>query len=234
MYKRVLLKLSGEALASKESTFDAEKIAEIAEELKLVVARGVQVAIVVGGGNIIRGKFAQKMNLPRVEADKMGMLGTMINALALMGGFEQNGLHAYMQSAVDCPKVCDLADNRKAVEKMQQGYIVVYGGGTGNPYFSTDTGAALRAAEIEADAILMAKNGVDGVYTADPDTDPNAVKYDELTYQEILDKQLKVIDATAAALCIDANIESVVFDMGDIHNISRVIDGEKIGTIIRR
>ena len=174
------------------------------------------------------------MNLPRVEADKMGMLGTMINALALMGGFEQNGLHAYMQSAVDCPKVCDLADNRKALERMEKGYIVVYGGGTGNPYFSTDSGAALRAAEIEADAILMAKNGVDGVYTADPDTDPNAVKYDELTYQEILDKQLKVIDATAAALCIDANIESVVFDMGDIHNISRVIDGEKVGTIIRR
>jgi len=234
MYKRVLLKLSGEAMASKESTFDSKILASIAEELKQVVAQGVQVAIVVGGGNIIRGKFAKEMNLPRVDADKMGMLGTMINALALVGAFQQNGLKAYMQSAVDCPKVCDLADHRKAIEHLENGEIVVYGGGTGNPYFSTDTGAALRAAEIGCEVILMAKNGVDGVYSADPGKNPDAVKYDSLTYQEILDKQLGVIDATAASLCQTSNIDSIVFSMADLHNISRVINGEKLGTIIRR
>ena len=232
MYKRILLKLSGEALASRESTFDSKVIADIAEELKQINALGVEVAIVVGGGNIIRGKFAQQMNLPRVEADKMGMLGTMINALAVMGGLENNGVKAYMQSAVDCPKVCDIADNRKALEHLAKGEVVVYGGGTGNPYFSTDSGAALRAAEIGCEAILMAKNGVDGVYTADPDSDPCATKYDTLTYREVLDKNLKVIDATAAAMCMEAGIETIVFSMADLHNITRVVLGEKIGTTI--
>ncbi len=234
MYKRVLLKLSGEALSASDAIFDTNILADIAEELKKVTAAGVQVAIVVGGGNIIRGKYAKEMNMPRVEADKMGMLGTLINALGLAGAFENAGLPAYVLSSIECNRIADLFDYKKAIAALEEGKVVIFGGGTGNPYFSTDTASALRACEIGCDAILMAKNGVDGVYSADPDTDPTAVKYDVLTYQEILDKELKVIDATAASMCKDAGIESVVFNMNDLSNISKVVSGEKIGTIIRR
>ncbi|MBQ9036227.1 MAG: UMP kinase [Erysipelotrichaceae bacterium] len=232
MYKRVLLKLSGEALASKESTFDSKMLQQLAEELKKITKMGVQVGIVVGGGNIIRGKFAKELNLPRVQADKMGMLGTLINALAVQGALDQAGVPSYVQSAVEVPRAADVADARKAMEHLNAGEIVIYGGGTGNPYFSTDSAAALRASEIEAEVILMAKNGVDGVYTADPDKDPTATKYDSLTYLEMLDKQLGVMDLTAASMCQDNNIGAIVFNMNDITNISRVINGEKIGTVI--
>lgn len=232
MYKRVLLKLSGEALSSKETTFSSDMLKRLALQLKKVTEMGVQVAIVVGGGNIMRGKFAAEIGLPRVEADKMGMLGTMINALAVCGACQENGLHAYMQSAIECTRVCDIINYRKAVEVLENGGIVVYGGGTGNPYFSTDTASALRASEIGCQAILMAKNGVDGVYSSDPRKDPTAVKFDKLTYQEMIEKELNVMDLTAASMCKDNNIDTIIFNMNEIENISKVLLGEKIGTVV--
>ncbi len=234
MYKRVLLKLSGEALSSKEATFSSDMLKRLAVELKKVTEMGVQVAIVVGGGNIMRGKFAADIGLPRVEADKMGMLGTMINALAVCGACQENGLHAYMQSAVECTRVCDIIDYRKAINVLENGGIVVYGGGTGNPYFSTDTASALRAAEIKCEAILMAKNGVDGVYSADPRKDANAIKYNELTYDEMIEKELNVMDLTAASMCKENNIKTIIFNMNEIENISKVVSGLNIGTIVKR
>ncbi|MDI9540620.1 MAG: UMP kinase [Bacillota bacterium] len=234
MYKRVLLKLSGEALSSKEATFSCDMLKRLALELKKITEMGVQVAIVVGGGNIMRGKFASDIGLPRVEADKMGMLGTMINALAVCGACENNGLHAHMQSAVECTRVCEIIDYRKAIKVLENGGIVVYGGGTGNPYFSTDTASALRAAEINCQAILMAKNGVDGVYSADPRKDPTATRYDELTYDEMIEKELNVMDLTAASMCKENNIETIIFNMNEIENISKVVSGQKIGTVVRR
>ena len=232
MYKRVLLKLSGEALAAPDNAFNPELLKSLAEEMKEVLAMGVQVGIVVGGGNIIRGKFASQLGLPRVQADKMGMLGTVINALAIQGALEINGVPAYVQSAVEVPRAADVADARKAIQHLEAGEVVIFGGGTGNPYFSTDSGAALRACEIGAEVILMAKNGVDGVYTADPKKDPTAVKYDHLTYKEVLDKQLGVIDLTAASMCQENNVGAIVFNMNDIANISRACMGENIGTLI--
>lgn len=234
MYKRVLLKLSGEALSSKETTFSSDMLKRLALQLKKVTEMGVQVAIVVGGGNIMRGKFAAEIGLPRVEADKMGMLGTMINALAVCGACQENGLHAYMQSAVECTRVSDIIDYRKAIEVLENGGIVVYGGGTGNPYFSTDTASALRAAEINCQAILMAKNGVDGVYSADPRKDPSATKFEQLTYDEMIEKELNVMDLTAASMCKENNIQTIIFNMNEIENISKVVSGQKIGTIVKK
>lgn len=233
MYKRVLLKLSGEAMASSENPFEPEVLRPLAQQIKKVVESGTQVAIVVGGGNIIRGKFAEKLGMPRVQADKMGMLGTLLNALALQGACDQIGLKSVVQCAIEAPRVCEIIDARKAINYLENDTIVIFAGGTGNPYFSTDSGAALRAAETNCEAILLAKNGVDGVYTADPKKDPNAVKYTELTYDEILDKNLGVIDATAASMCRDTKIGAVVFNMNELENISRVCAGEKIGTDIK-
>ena len=233
MYKRILLKLSGEALETADSAFNPVLLNELAQTLKEVTEKGVQVAIVVGGGNIIRGKFASQLSLPRVNADNMGMLATIINALALQGAFEANGLKSTVRTAVEVNKVAEIADARKAVAHLNDGEILIYGGGTGNPYFSTDSAAALRASEINADVILMAKNGVDGVYNADPRVDKNAVMYDTLTYDEILNKKLGVMDLTAASLCRDNNIETRVFNMNNLQNIIKVIDGEKIGTVIK-
>ena len=233
MYKRVLLKLSGEALSSEESPFEPKVLQPLALELKKVIEQGTQVAIVVGGGNIIRGKFASVLGLPRVQADKMGMLGTLLNALALQGACDQLGIKSVVQCAVECPRVCELIDARKAVQYLEEGTIVIFAGGTGNPYFSTDSGAALRAAETNCEVILLAKNGVDGVYTADPRKDPTAVKYDELTYDEMLEKNLQVIDTTAASMCRDTHIGAIVFNMNQLENISAVCAGEKLGTVIK-
>ena len=168
MYKRVLLKISGEACSSKTATFDSEFLNELALELKKVINNGTQVAIVVGGGNIMRGKFASQLGLSRMEADKMGMLATVINALAIKSACQSNGLEAVVQSSIEMNRVCDIVDYQKAIDHLEKGHVVIYGGGTGNPYFSTDSAAALRACEISAQAILMAKNGVDGVYDSDP------------------------------------------------------------------
>ncbi len=233
MYKRVLLKLSGEALSSGSSTFDSEYLTALAQQLRKVQQLDVQVAIVVGGGNIMRGKFAAQMGLSRVEADKMGMLGTVINALAVKAACQNNGIKAYVQSAVEMDRVCDLVDYQKAIDHLNAGYIVIYGGGTGNPYFSTDSCAALRACEINCEAILMAKNGVDGVYSVDPKKDPQAVKYQQLSYMEMIEKQLQVMDLTAVCMCKENNIHTVVFNGNELENISKVLTDEKIGTVIK-
>lgn len=233
MYKRILLKLSGEALESPDNSFNPELLKGLAEVLKQLNEKSVQVAIVVGGGNIIRGKFASQLGLPRVQADKMGMLATVINAIALQAALEVNGVRAYVQTALEISKIADIADAGKAVERLNRGEVVIFGGGTGNPYFSTDSAAALRASEINAEVILMAKNGVDGVYSADPKTDPAAVKYDTLTYSEMLDKKLAVMDLTAASMCEENHIETIVFNMSDLNNIIRVVNGEKIGTVVK-
>lgn len=233
MYKRVLLKLSGEALSSDSSTFDCQYLKDLACQLKKIQQLNVQVAIVVGGGNIMRGKFASQIGLTRVEADKMGMLGTVINALAVKSACIANGINAYVQSSVEMNRICDLVDYQKAIDHLNAGYIVIYGGGTGNPYFSTDSCAALRACEINCEAILMAKNGVDGVYNADPRKDPNAVKYKQLTYMEMIEKQLQVMDLTAASMCKENNIHSIVFNGNELDNIYKVLVDENIGTVIK-
>ena len=232
MYKRVLLKLSGEALSAPDNAYNPELLKSLAEEMKEVLAMGVQVGIVVGGGNIIRGKFASQLGLPRVQADKMGMLATLINALAVQGALEINGVPAYVQTAFEAPRAADVADARKAIQHLEAGEVVIFGGGTGNPFFSTDSGAALRACEIGAEVILMAKNGVDGVYTDDPRKNPDAKKYEKLTFKEVLDKNLGVIDQTAASMCLENNVQGIVFNMNDIANISRACMGENIGTLI--
>jgi len=232
MYKRILLKLSGEALSSDAETYDTDELAALAQQLKKLNTQGIEIAIVVGGGNVIRGKFAVKIGLPRVKADQMGMLATLMNALALSGALQHAGVPSAVQTAIEAPRIAAIVNAEEAVNAMQQGKIVIYGGGTSNPYFSTDTTAALRAAEIGAEIILMAKNGVDGVYSADPKADPNAIRFDHLTYREMIDRGLGVIDLTAAALCQDTGIPAIVFDMKAPDIFSRIVSGEKAGTII--
>ncbi len=229
-YKRVLLKLSGEALAAgKDGILNFEFISSIAKVLKQCVAEKVEIGIIVGAGNIWRGRQGGKMD--RVRADSMGMLATTINALALQDTFIAEGLKAKVMTAVEMPTFADRYVTREAVKAMEEGTIVIFGCGLGSPYFSTDTAAVLRAAEIEADVVLMAKN-IDGVYSADPKVDPTAVRYDELSYKEILAKELKALDLTATTFCMDNHIRAYAFELKDPMNIYRVIMGEKIGTEI--
>ena len=231
-YKRVLLKLSGEALAAgSDGILNFDFIASIAEVLKKCVAQKVQIGIIVGAGNIWRGRQGGTMD--RVRADSMGMLATTINALALQDTFIQAGLDAKVMTAVPMQTFADQYVTREAVKALEQGKIVIFGTGLGSPYFSTDTAAALRAAEIGADVVLMAKN-IDGIYSADPKVDPNAVRYDELTFKEILDRELKALDLTATTFCMENNIRAYAFELKDPMNIYRVIMGEKIGTEIHR
>ncbi len=234
MYRRVLLKLSGEALAGKSNGFNPEVLANIAEEVKSLQDSGIQVAIVVGGGNFIRGKFADDMGVDRVQADYMGMLGTVINAIAIQGVFEKHGLATRVQSAIEMSKIAEPFIVRRAIRHLDKGRVVIFAAGTGSPYFSTDSTAALRASEIDADVILMAKNGVDGVYSADPKKDKNAVKFDKLTYMEVLQKQLQVMDSTAISMCMDNDIDLVVFNMNTSGNILKAVSGEKIGTLVTK
>lgn len=231
-YKRVLLKLSGEALAAgSDGILNFDFIFSVAESLKKCVAAGVQIGVIVGAGNIWRGRQGGKMD--RVRADSMGMLATTINALALQDTFIQAGLDAKVMTAVEMDTFADKYVTRHAVEALEEGKIVIFGCGLGAPYFSTDTAAVLRAAEIEADAVLMAKN-IDGVYSADPKVDPTAVRYDEITYQEVIKKELKALDLTATTFCMDNNIKCYAFALKDPMNIYRVIMGEKIGTELHR
>ena len=231
-YKRVLLKLSGEALAAGgDGILNFDFIASIAEVLKKCVAQKVQIGIIVGAGNIWRGRQGGSMD--RVRADSMGMLATTINALALQDTFIQAGLDAKVMTAVPMQTFADQYVTRDAVKALEEGKIVIFGGGLGSPYFSTDTAAALRAAEIGADAVLMAKN-IDGIYSADPKVDPNAIRYDELTYKEILDKELKALDLTATTFCMENDIKAYAFELKDPMNIYRAVMGEKIGTEIHR
>ena len=234
MYKRVLLKLSGEALSSKEHAFDPQVLHKLALELKEVYELGVEMAIVVGGGNFIRGKFCQEMGMERTQADNMGMLATVINALAVQNALEQVGVPTRVQTAIDMKKVAEPYILRKCLRHLEKGRVVIFGAGTGNPYFSTDTTAALRASEIKADVILMAKNGVDGVYSADPKKDPTATKFDTLTYMDLINKGLQVMDITATSMCMDNNVDLVVFNMNQEGNILKAVKGEVDGTTISK
>ena len=230
-YNRIILKVSGEALAGPKKTgLDDETIGKIADQIKIAVDMGVQVAIVCGGGNFWRGRSGE--NMDRTRADHMGMLATTINALALQDSLEHRGVDTRVQTAIEMKQFAEVYIRNKAVRHLEKGRVVIFACGSGNPYFSTDTAAALRAAEIDADAILLAKN-VDGVYDSDPNLNPNAVKYDELTYLEVISKGLKVMDSTASSLCMDNDIPLLVFGLDKPENIIRVLNGEKIGTVVR-
>ncbi len=233
-YRRVVLKLSGEAL-SGEQGFGIEPsiIQSVAKQVKDVVELGVEVAVVVGGGNIWRGKIGSEMGMDRANADYMGMLATVMNSLALQDSLENLGIPTRVQTSIEMRQVAEPYIRRKAIRHLEKKRVVIFAAGTGNPYFSTDTTAALRAAEIEADVILMAKNNVDGVYTADPKVDKDAKKYDQLSYLEILNEGLGVMDSTASSLCMDNNIPLLVFSISEEGNIKKAVVGENIGTIIR-
>ena len=230
-YKRILLKLSGEALAGKNGNgVDAETVGKICDKIKEIVQIGVQVGIVVGGGNFWRGRYGHQME--RTTSDYMGMLATTINALALQDALEARGVYTRVQTAIEMREIAEPYIKRKAIKHLENGRVVIFACGTGNPYFSTDTGAALRAAEIDAEVILLAKT-IDGVYSADPKEDKEAIKYDEITYLDILNKDLKVMDSTATSLCKDNNIPLVVFGIDEPENIVKIIKGERVGTIVK-
>lgn len=234
MYKRVLLKLSGEALSGNGNALDPEVLANLGKELKQIHDEGVELAIVVGGGNFIRGKLVEQMGIDRVQADYMGMLGTVINALGVQNALEQIGVPTRVQTAVQMREVAEPFIVRKAVRHLEKGRVVIFGAGTGSPYFSTDTTASLRASEIKADVILMAKNGVDGVYDSDPKKNPDAKKFDKLTYMDLLNKGLQVMDSTATSMCMDNDIDLVVFNMNEPGNIYKAVKGQASGTIISK
>lgn len=233
-YKRVVLKLSGEALAG-EAGFGINPtfIKSIANQVKEIAELGVEVAVVVGGGNIWRGKIGEEMGMDRANADYMGMLATVMNSLALQDSLEMLGIETRVQTSIEMRQVAEPYIRRRAIRHLEKKRVVIFAAGTGNPYFSTDTTAALRAAEIEADVILMAKNNVDGVYSADPRLDQNATKYDELSYLDVLKEGLAVMDSTASSLCMDNDIDLIVFSIMEQGNIKRVVMGETIGTIVR-
>lgn len=233
-YKRVVLKLSGEALAGDEKFgINPPVIQEIVEEIKEVHDLGIEMAIIVGGGNIWRGQIGAQMGMERAQADYMGMLATVMNALALQDALENIDVPTRVQTSIEMRQIAEPYIRRKAERHLEKGRIVIFAGGTGNPYFSTDTTGALRAAEVNADVILMAKNNVDGVYSADPKLDENAVKYDELTHLDVISKGLQVMDSTASSLSMDNDIPLVVFNLNETGNIKRVVLGENIGTTVR-
>ena len=230
-YKRVLLKLSGEALAGdKHFGINEEMTQKVAQQVKEVVDAGVEVAVVVGGGNFWRGRTSKHMD--RATADYVGMMATVMNAIALQDAFESAGIDTRVQTAIEVREVAEPYIRRKALSHLAKGRVVIFGAGTGSPFFSTDTTAALRAAEINAEVILFAKN-VDAVYSDDPDTNPDAVKYSQLSFTEVLDKDLKVMDATAAALCRDNNIPIHVFGLAEDGNVMKAVCVEPIGTIVK-
>ncbi len=233
--KRIIIKLSGEALVGddNEKVIDPLRVREIANEIKNAYDLGnLEIGIIIGGGNIWRGKMAQEMGFERSSADYMGMIATIMNALALQNALEELGIETRTMTSLNIPQVAEPYIRRKALSNLAKGRIVIFGGGTGNPYFSTDTTSALRAAEIGADLILMAKNGTDGVYDKDPRTNKDAVKFTTIKHQDVLEKKLEVMDSTAAALCMDNGISIMVFDMNEKGNIKKAASGENIGTLI--
>ena len=237
-YQRVLIKISGEALRSgrkDDRILDASKLKETAEEIKEIydMHPGIMIAVVVGAGNIWRGVFAEEIGIERATADYMGMLGTIINAMALQSALHDAGVSSRVMSSIEVPSVAERYIRKRALRHLEKGRLVIFAGGTGNPYFTTDTTAALRAMEINANAILMAKNGVDGVYTSDPRIDKNARIIKELTFKELIDKNLKVMDQTAASLIQNSDIEIRVFAMQK-GNMLKVLSGDNIGTTIRK
>jgi len=237
MFKRILLKLSGEALSNEKENgpIDVQKLNKLALEIKVIHDQGIQLAIVVGAGNIWRGKLGVQMGMERSAADYMGMLATILNALAIQNALESIGVETRVQTSLSISQVAEPYIRRKALSHLNKNRVVILGGGTGNPYFSTDTTAALlRAIELEMDAILMAKNGVDGVYSSDPKKDKNAQKFDKISYMDIMSKKLEVMDLTAVSLCMDNKMKLFVFNMNENGNIIKAVQGDtSIGTLIQ-
>ena len=233
LYKRIMLKLGGESLVAEEGDFGLHEDAlkNITEEIKAAKDMGVEIAIVIGGGNILRGASLSSIGIERATGDYMGMLATVINALALQAALEQAGIPTRVQTAIEIQAVAEPYVRRRAVRHLEKGRVVIFAGGTGNPYFTTDTAASLRAMEIGADVIFKATK-VDGIYSSDPRTDADAVKYDELSYIDVLKKGLKVMDSTSVSLCMDNKLPMVVFNFRHRHSIKRVLLGEKIGTMV--
>lgn len=231
-YKRILLKLSGEALMGEQQYgIDPKRIQEYAEDIKAVVDKGVEMAIVIGGGNIFRGLKGVGQGMDRVQGDHMGMLATVINALALQSGLEGIGVETRVQSAIKINEVAEPFIRRRAIRHLEKGRVVIFGGGTGNPYFTTDSAAVLRAIEIKADVILKGTR-VDGIYSADPEKDKTATKFDSLSFQEVLSKGLKVMDTTAFTLSQENELPILVFDMNTRGNLMKIVSGENIGTVV--
>jgi uridylate kinase len=234
VFDRILVKLSGEALlGDREFGTDAGRVQAIAAQLKSVHDRGVEVAVVLGAGNIYRGLEGAAAGMDRATADYMGMLAIVLNALTLQDALEKAGVHTRVQSAITISEVAEPYIRRRAIRHLEKGRMVIFAAGTGNPFFTSDTAAALRALEMHADALLMAKNGVDGVYTADPRLDADAELIDEITAREALQRGLKVMDSTALSLCMDNHLPIYVFNMDDERNIDRIVSGEKVGTVVK-
>lgn len=232
-YKRILLKLSGESLmGEKQYGIDIDRVAQYAQDIKAVHAQGLEIAIVIGGGNIYRGLSAEKSGMDRVQADYMGMLATVINSMALQDALEKVGVKTRLLTAIKMEQICEPFIRRRAMRHLEKGRIVIFGAGTGNPYFTTDTAASLRAIEINADAVLKGTR-VDGIYTADPEKDATATRYDEISFQEVYDKSLNVMDMTAFTLCQENNLPIIVFDMNKPGNFMRIAQGEPIGTLVK-
>ena len=232
-YKRILLKLSGESLQGREQYgFSTSVLQSYAEQIAAAVAKGVQIGIVIGGGNIFRGIAGAKRGFDRVRGDQMGMLATIINSLALQSALEAEGAKAKVLTSINMAPVGEYYSKARAVELLEAGYVVIIGGGTSNPYFTTDSASALRGLEIEADVLLKGTR-VDGVYTADPEKDPTAVKFERITFDEVIARKLQVMDSTAFTLCRDNSLPIVVFDMDTVGNLMKVLEGEKIGTIVK-
>jgi len=231
-YKRILLKLSGEALmGDKQFGIDNTRLADYASQIKEVVNMGVEVAIVVGGGNIFRGIQAEEGGMERTQGDYMGMLATMINSMALQAALEKVGIDTRLQSAIEMKAIAEPYIKRRATRHLSKGRVVIFGSGTGNPFFTTDTAASLRAVEIEADVILKGTR-VDGIYTADPEKDPTATKYDRISFNEVYEKSIKVMDMTAFTLCNENNLPIIVFDMNKPGNLAKVVNGVEVGTVV--
>jgi uridylate kinase len=232
-YKRILLKLSGESLmGDRQYGIDNNQVLQYAKDIKAVYDKGIEIAIVVGGGNIFRGLSAEKSGMDRAQADYMGMLATVINCMALQNALESIGVETRLQSAIKMEQICEPYIRRRAMHHLELGKIVIFGAGTGNPYFTTDTAASLRAIEIKADVVLKGTR-VDGIYTADPEKDPSATRYDEITFQEVFDKGLNVMDMTAFTLCHENKLPIIVFDMNKPGNFMKIAEGEHIGTLVR-
>ncbi len=231
-YKRILLKLSGEALmGEKQYGIDIDRVAQYAKDIHAVHAKGIEIALVIGGGNIYRGLSAEKAGMDRVQADYMGMLATVINSMALQDALEKTGVKTRLLTAIKMEQICEPFIRRRAVRHLEKGRIVIFGAGTGNPYFTTDTAASLRAVEINADVVLKGTR-VDGIYTSDPLINPDAVRYEEISFTEVYKKNLNVMDMTAFTLCQENNLPIIVFDMNKPGNLMRLTDGEPIGTLV--
>jgi uridylate kinase len=232
-YKRILLKLSGESLmGDRQYGIDNNQVLQYAKDIKSVYDKGLEIAIVVGGGNIFRGLSAEKSGMERAQADYMGMLATVINCMAVQNALESIGVETRLQSAIKMEQICEPYIRRRAMHHLQEKKIVIFGAGTGNPYFTTDTAASLRAIEIKADVVLKGTR-VDGIYTADPEKDPSATRYDEISFQEVYDKGLNVMDMTAITLCQENNLPIIVFDMNKEGNFMKIANGEAIGTLVK-